>query len=84
MRCLTPEKPTRNVLLLLFVIFMQGMYAYIPETNRFTRVYNAAPVLWLLLLLHFMLFPMINALYFNISTSRSIRAVPSIALFFFL
>ena len=70
------------MIIIIFTIFMQGIYSYIPETNHVTRVYNAAADLWLLLMLHYMLFPMINVLYFCISTYQSIRAVPRIAVFF--
>ena len=84
MRCLTTAKPAQTVLLLLlFVInFTQGIYRYVPETRHVPTVYNAAAVLRLLLMLHFMLFPMIYILHFHISTSRSMCAVPS--MFFFV
>jgi hypothetical protein len=62
---------------------MQGIYSYVPETSHVTRVYNAPADLWLLLMLYYMLFSMINVLYFYISTSQSIRAVPRIAVFSF-
>ena len=47
--------------------FMQGIYNYIPEANHISRVYGVATVLWLQYLVHEMLFPMFNVLYFNIS-----------------
>jgi hypothetical protein len=33
------------LLLLLFITFMQGVYNYIPETNRVSRVCNVAAIL---------------------------------------
>ena len=47
---------------------MQGIYNYTPETNHFSRVYNAAAVLYLQFLLDEMLFPMLNVLCLYIST----------------
>jgi hypothetical protein len=44
-------------------------------------VHNVAAILWLPFTLHIKLFPMINLLYFYISTSQSMRAVPSMAVF---
>jgi len=47
---------------------MQGIYNYTPETNHVSRVYSAAAVLYLQFVLDEMLFPMLNILYFYIST----------------
>ena len=45
----------------MFVIaFMQGIYSYIPETNRFSKVHSVATVLYLQSVLHAMLFRMLN------------------------
>jgi hypothetical protein len=35
---------------------MQGIYNYIPETNRVSKVYSVAAVLYLQVVLHVMLF----------------------------
>jgi hypothetical protein len=46
---------------------MQGIYNYISETNHLSGIYNAT-ILLLQCKVHVMLFPMINVLYFDIST----------------
>ena len=61
------------------VTFTQGIYNYIPATNRVYMVHNVAAVLYLQSMLHAMLLPMMNVLYFYISTSRSLCAAPSMA-----
>ena len=51
------------LLLLLFVIiFMQGIYIYIPETTRVSWVYCVAAVVSLQLVLHVISFRMLNML----------------------
>jgi len=55
---------------------MQCIYNYIPETNRVSRIYSFAAILYLQFMVHVMLFPMLNVLYFYISTFRSMCAVP--------
>jgi hypothetical protein len=35
------------LLLLLFIIFMQGIYNYVPETSHVSSVYSVAAVLYL-------------------------------------
>jgi len=52
---------------------MQGIYNYIPETNHVTIVYSVEAVLYLQSVLHVMLLPMLNVLYFYISTSCSVE-----------
>ena len=47
---------------------MQGIYNYVPETNHVSRVYTVAAILLLPLVLHVMLFPMFNILYFCFSS----------------
>jgi hypothetical protein len=60
--------------------FMHGIYNYIHETNRVSRVCSVAAVLYLQFALHVMLFrPWNRFLYFYISTSRSMCAVHSTA-----
>jgi hypothetical protein len=58
---------------------MQGIYNYVPETNHVSTVYSVAAVLYLQFIVHVMLLPMLNVLYFNISTFRSMCAVPNMA-----
>ena len=43
-------------IIILFITVMQGIYNYIPETNHVSRVYNIAAVLYLLFVLHEVLF----------------------------
>ena len=57
------------------------MYNYISEINHVSRVYIAAAILSLQFLARVMLFPMLNVLYFYISTFRSRCAVPNVAVF---
>ena len=49
---------------------MQDVYNYAPATNQFFGVYNVAVMLWLRSMIHTILFPMINALYFSINLSK--------------
>jgi hypothetical protein len=44
------------IIIMLVIAFMQGIYIYIPETNRVSRVYSVAAVLYLQFVLHVMLF----------------------------
>jgi len=46
--------------------FMQFIYNYIPETNLVTRIYIFAAILYLQFMVHVMLFPVFNVLYFYI------------------
>ena len=39
---------------------MHAIYNYVPETNRVSRVYSVAAVLYLQSVLHVMLFPMLS------------------------
>jgi hypothetical protein len=59
------------LLLLLFITFMQVIYNYIPETNHVSSAYNIATILWLHFMVHVILFPMMNILYFYVSTFQS-------------
>ena len=70
------------VVVVVFVItFMQDIYNYIPEANHISAVYSAAAVRYLQFVLHVMLFPMLNVLYFDMTTFRSMCAVRSMAVF---
>jgi len=60
---------------------MQDICNFRPETNRASRVYSVAAALYSQFVLHVMLFPMLNVLHFYSSTSRSICAVPNMAVF---
>ena len=60
---------------------MQGIYTYIPETNYVPREYSVAAILVLLFMVLISLVPVLNLLYFYISTFRSMCAVPNMAVF---
>ena len=67
---------------LLYVIsFMQCIYTYMPETNHVSMEYSVVDIPYLLFMVHIMLFAVLNILYFYISTSRSMCAVPNMAVF---
>ena len=58
---------------------MQG--TYIPETNYVPREYSVAAILLFLFMVLISLLPVLNLLYFYISTFRSVCAVPNMAFF---
>jgi len=60
---------------------MQGIYAYIPETNYVPREYSVAAILLLLFMVLISLVSLLNLLYFYISTFRIMCAVPNMAVF---
>ena len=60
---------------------MQGIYTYIPETNYDPREYSVAAILLLIFMVLISLVPVLNLLYFYISTFRSVCAVPDVAVF---
>ena len=60
---------------------MQGIYAYIPETN-YVRTEKSVAAIWLLLFMVLIsLVSLLNLLYFYISTFRSMCAVTNMAVF---
>jgi len=60
---------------------MKGIYTYIPETNFVPTEYSVAAILLLLFMVLISLVPVLNLLYFYISTFRSMCAVPNMAVF---
>ena len=58
---------------------MQGIYTYIPEANYVPRQYSVVAVLLLLFMVLIPLVPVLNLLYFYISTFRSMCAVSKMA-----
>ena len=60
---------------------MQGIYTHIPETNYVPREYGVAAILLFLFMVLISLVPVLNLLYFYISTFRSVCAVPNMAVF---
>ena len=65
------------VVVVVVISFMQGIYNYIPETKHVAK----AAIVWLPFIVHLMLFPMLNLLYYYISISRSMRSVSNMAVF---
>jgi hypothetical protein len=68
-----------QLLLLLAIFFLHGIYNYIPETNHVSKGVCVAAILYLQFKLQVMLFPVINVSYFYISALRIICAVLSTA-----
>jgi len=60
---------------------MHGIYTYINETNYVPREYSVAAILLLLFMMLISPVPVLNLLYFYISTFRSKCAAPNMALF---
>jgi len=60
---------------------MQGIYTYIPQTSHVPREYSVTAILLLLFIVLISLVPVLNLLYFYISTFRSMLAVPNMAVF---
>ena len=58
---------------------MQDVCAYIPETNCVPKEYSVAAVLLLLFMVLISLVPVLNLLYFYISTFRNMCAVLNMA-----
>ena len=69
------------IIIIIVISFMQDIYTYIPETNYVPRKYSVAAILLLLFMVLISLVPVLNLLYFYISTFRSICAVPNMAVF---
>ena len=57
------------------------LFTIIPETYHVSKVYRVAALLYLQYILHRMLFPTFNILYFYICTSSSVCAVRNTAVF---
>jgi hypothetical protein len=60
---------------------MQGIYTYIPETNRVCMEYSVAAIPSLRFMVTISLVPALALLYFYVSTFRSMCAVPNMAVF---
>ena len=60
---------------------MQDIYTYIPEKNYVPREYSVAAILLLLFMVLISSVPVLNLLYFYISTFRNMCAVPNMAVF---
>ena len=69
------------LVLLLGTTLMQGIYSNIPATIHASRVQSFAAILYLKFMLYVMSFPMLNVLYFYISTFGGKCAVPHMTVF---
>ena len=80
---MTTQLQLINIIIIIIIIIsiMQGIYTYITETNYVPREYSVAAVLLLLFMVLISLVPVLNLLYFYISTFRSMCAVPNMAVF---
>jgi len=67
--------------MIIIISFMQGIYTYIPETNYVSSEYSVAAILLLLFIVLISLVPVLNLLYFYISSFQSMCAVPNMAVF---
>jgi len=65
----------------IIVSFTQGSHTHIPETNHVPRGYIVAATLSLLFMVPLCLVPALDLLFFYVSTSRSMCAVPNMAVF---
>jgi len=61
---------------------MQDIYTYIPETNHVSREHCVAAILVLLFMVRISLVSALTPLYLYVSTSRSMCAVPNVAVFY--
>jgi hypothetical protein len=57
---------------------MQGTYNYIPETFHVSKICSVASFQYVQFMLHVILFPSLNVLYFDIRTFRSMYGVSNV------
>ena len=69
------------IIIIIIISFMQCIYTYIPQTNYVPREYSVKAILLLLFMVLISLVSVLNLLYFNISTFRSMCTVPNMAVF---
>ena len=69
------------IIIIIVISFIQGIYAYIPETNHVSREYIVAAILSLLFMVPISLVPALTLLYFYVNTFGSMCAVPNMAVF---
>ena len=62
-------------------LLYESIYTYIPEKTFVPREYSVAAILLFLFMVLISLLPVLNLLYFYISTFRSMCAVPNMAVF---
>ena len=69
------------IIIIIIISFMQGIYIYIPETKYVPKEYSVAAILLFLFMVLISLVPVLNLLYFYISTFRNMCAVPKYGCF---
>jgi hypothetical protein len=69
------------IIINLSISFMRGIYTYIPETNHVPREHCDVTILIQLFMVRISLVPALIPLYLYVSTSRSMCAVPNMAVF---
>jgi len=70
-RVVNRENLTTIIIIIITIIiisFMQGIYNYIPDTNYVPTEHSVAVILLLLFMVLISLVPVLNLLYFYIST----------------
>jgi hypothetical protein len=70
-----------TIIIIIIASFMQGIHTHIPETNQVPGGYIVAAILSLLFMVPLFLVPAMALLFFYVSTFRSMRAVPNMAVF---
>ena len=69
------------IIIILGIFFMRGIYTYIPEKNHVPRKHCVAAILMQLFMVRILLGPALTPLYPYVSTFRSMREVPNMAVF---
>jgi len=68
------------LLLILFITFARCIWNYTPQTNHVPTLCTVAAILLLQYMVHVMLFPMLNVVYFtSVLTAVCVCAVPGVA-----
>ena len=75
------ERQIVAIVTIIIIIFMQGIYTYIPVINYVHRECGVAAILLLLFMVLISLVSVLNLLYFYISSFQNICAVPNMAVF---
>ena len=71
-----------NIIIIIIIIsLMQGIHTHIPETNHVPTEYTVAAILSLLFMVPLSVVPSSALLFYYVSTSRSMCAVPNMAAF---
>ena len=66
---------------MIIIYLMQGIYTYSPEAYHVPREYSVSAILSLLFMVFISLVPALALLYFYVSTSRSMCAVPNMTVY---